>query len=178
MHVNEALFIVEIEDVKTGEIIDEPGRRGKMIITALDRQAQPCVRFDSKDIIEWASEPCPCGRSFRVVQGGVVGRADDITKVKGVLLAPSAIEEVVRGIDGLSDEYEVVVDRKGDVDKIGLKVELLPESIDQRDEIEAQLVDQLRLKTNLRYDLAFQEYGTLPRYEVKAKRFKDLREKH
>ena len=178
MHVNEALFLVEIEDLETGEIIDEPGRRGKMIITALDRQAQPCVRFDSKDIIEWASEPCPCGRSFRVVQGGVVGRADDITKVKGVLLAPSAIEEVVRGIDGLSDEYEVVVDKKGDVDKISLKVELLPDRVNQRDKIEAQLVDQLRLKTNLRYDLKFKEYGTLPRYEVKAKRFKDLREKH
>jgi phenylacetate-CoA ligase len=108
----------------------------------------------------------------------VVGRADDITKVKGVLLAPSAIEEVVRGIDGLSDEYEVVVDKKGDVDKISLKVELLPERANQRDKIEAQLVDQLRLKTNLRYDLEFKEYGTLPRYEVKAKRFKDLREKH
>ncbi len=178
MHVNEALFLVEIEDVETGEIIDEPGRRGKMIITALDRQAQPCIRFDSKDIIEWASEPCPCGRSFRVVKGGVVGRADDITKVKGVLLAPSAIEEVVRGIDGLSDEYEVVVDKKGDVDKISLKVELLPESVNQRDKIEAQLVDQLRLKTNLRYDLEFKEYGTLPRYEVKAERFKDLRKRH
>ncbi|NIR15943.1 MAG: phenylacetate--CoA ligase, partial [Desulfobacterales bacterium] len=178
MHVNEALFLVEIEDVETGAIIDEPGRRGKMIITALDRQAQPCVRFDSKDIIEWASEPCPCGRSFRVVQGGVVGRADDITKVKGVLLAPSAIEEVVRGIDGLSDEYEVVVDKKADVDKISLKVELLPERENQREKIEAQLVDQLRLKTNLRYDLEFKEYGTLPRYEVKAKRFKDLRGQH
>jgi phenylacetate-CoA ligase len=178
MHVNEAFFLVEIEDVETGAIIDEPGRRGKMIITALDRQAQPCVRFDSKDIIEWASEPCPCGRSFRVIQGGVVGRADDITKVKGVLLAPSAIEEVVRGIEGLSDEYEVVVDKKGDVDKISLKVELLPDHANQRDKIEAQLVDQLRLKTNLRYDLEFKEYGALPRYEVKAKRFKDLREKH
>lgn len=178
MHVNEAFFLVEIEDVDTGAIIDEPGKRGKMIITALDRQAQPCVRFDSKDIIEWASETCPCGRSFRVIQGGVVGRADDITKVKGVLLAPSAIEEVVRGIDGLSDEYEVVVDKKGDVDKISLKVELLPDHANQRDKIEAQLVDQLRLKTNLRYDLEFKEYGTLPRYEVKAKRFKDLREKH
>ena len=178
MHVNEAFFLVEIEDVDTGAIIDEPGKRGKMIITALDRQAQPCVRFDSKDIIEWASEPCPCGRSFRVIQGGVVGRADDITKVKGVLLAPSAIEEVVRGIEGLSDEYEVVVDKKGDVDKISLKVELLPDHANQRDKIEAQLVDQLRLKTNLRYDLEFKEYGTLPRYEVKAKRFKDLREKH
>ncbi|UCF58186.1 MAG: phenylacetate--CoA ligase family protein [Deltaproteobacteria bacterium] len=178
MHVNEALFLVEIEDVETGEIIDEPERRGNMIITALDRQAQPCVRFDSKDIIEWASEPCPCGRSFRLIKGGVLGRADDITKVKGVLLAPSAIEEVVRGIDGLGNEYEVVVDKKGDVDQITLKVEILPEGKAQRDKIESQLIDQLRLKTNLRYNLEFQEYGTLPRYEVKAKRFKDLREKH
>ena len=59
-----------------------------------------------------------------------------------------------------------------------MKVELLPESANQRDKIEAQLVDQLRLKTNLRYDLVFKEYGTLPRYEVKGKRFKDLRGKH
>jgi len=65
MHVNEAFFLVEIEDVDTGAIIDEPGKRGKMIITALDRQAQPCVRFDSKDIIEWASETCPCGPEFQ-----------------------------------------------------------------------------------------------------------------
>ena len=65
MHVNEALFLVEIEDVETGQIIEEPGRRGKMIITALDRQAQPCVRFDSKDVIEWAAEPCACGRTSR-----------------------------------------------------------------------------------------------------------------
>ena len=178
MHALEGLFLVEIEDVETGEIIDEPGRRGKMIITALDRLAQPCVRFDSKDIIEWDPEPCPCGRTFRLIKGGVVGRADDITKVKGVLLAPSAIEEVVRAIDGLGDEYEVVVDKVGDVDRITLKIELLPENEGQRRSIEAQLVDQLRLKTNLRYNLEFHDYGTLPRYEVKAKRFKDLRVSH
>ncbi|HHC24489.1 MAG TPA: phenylacetate--CoA ligase family protein, partial [Desulfobacterales bacterium] len=126
MHVNEAFFLVEIEDAETGEIIEEPGRRGKMIITALDRMAQPCVRFDAKDIIEWDPSPCSCGRTFRLIKGGVIGRADDITKVKGVLLAPSAIEEVVRSIEGLCDEYEVVVDRLGDADRIKLKVELMP----------------------------------------------------
>jgi len=178
MHVNEALFLVEIEDLTTGEIIDEPGTKGKMIITALDRHAQPCIRFDSKDIIEWASDPCPCGRTFRLIKGGVIGRADDITKVKGVLLAPSAIEEAVREIDGLGDEFEVVVDKVGDIDRITLKVELLPESEDQRQTIEGRLKDQLRLKTNLGYDLEFHGYGTLPRYEVKAKRFRDLRERH
>jgi len=178
LHVNEALFLVEIENTETGEIIEEPGRRGKMIITALDRQAMPCVRFDSKDIIEWSPEPCPCGRTFRILKGGVVGRSDDITKVKGVLLSPSAIEEVVRGTEGLSDEFEVVVDKVGDVDRITLKIELTPDAVNQQESVQRQLVDQLRLKTNLGYKLEFHDFGTLPRYEVKAKRFRDLRKNH
>jgi phenylacetate-CoA ligase len=178
MHVNDAFFLVEVQDMKTGEIIHEPGKRGKMIITALDRHAQPCIRFDSKDIIQWDADPCPCGRTFRLVKGGVMGRADDITKVKGVLLAPSAIEEVVRGLEGLGDEFEVVVDKRGDVDTITLKVELTPPFQDRRQDIESRLRDQLRLKTNLGYILEFHEFGTLPRYEVKAKRFKDLRKAH
>jgi phenylacetate-CoA ligase len=177
LHVNEAFFLVEIVDTETGEAITEPGKRGKMIITALDRQAQPCIRFDSKDVIEWDPAPCPCGRTSRLIKGGVVGRADDITKVKGVLLAPSAIEEVVRGIDGLSDEYEVIVDKKGDVDQITLKVEPRTKDQNQRQKIESRLKEQLRLKTNLGYHLEFCAQGSLPRYEVKAKRFKDLRTK-
>lgn len=178
MHVNEAFFLVEIEDLQTGEIIEESGRRGKMVITALDRFAQPCVRFDAKDVIEWDERPCDCGRSFRLIKGGVVGRADDITKVKGVLLAPAAIEEVVRGIDGLGNEYEVIVDRPADMDSITLKVELMSGAEDRAGEIEARLKGQLRLKTNLGYKLEFHEYGRLPRYEVKARRFKDLRKQH
>ncbi len=175
MHVNEALFLVEIEDLETGEPIEEPGRRGKMIITALDRHAQPCIRFDSKDIIEWGPQACACGRTFRLIKGGVLGRTDDITKVKGVLLAPSAIEDVVRSIPGLGDEYEVVVDRENDADRITLRVELTPESRENRRHIEEILRTQLRLKTNLGYRLEFHEPGSLPRYEVKARRFKDLR---
>ena len=177
MHVNSAMFLVEIEDIETGKPIDQPGQRGKMIITAFDRMAQPCIRFDAKDIIEWADAPCACGRTFPIIKGGVVGRADDITKVKGVLLAPTAIEEVVRSIDGLGDEYEVVVNKKGDTDQISLKVEIRPEARNRLNELERLLVDRLRLKTNLRYDIEYVDIGTLPRYEVKARRFKDLRKK-
>jgi len=177
MHINSAMFLVEIEDPETGELITEPGRRGKMIITALDRIAQPCIRFDAKDVIEWADEPCACGRTYPIIKGGVLGRVDDITKVKGVLLAPTAIEEVVRSVDSLSDEYEVVVNKKGDSDQICLKVELLPDAQNQQQEINGQLTDQLRLKTNLRYDIEYFDFGALPRYDVKAKRFKDLRKK-
>lgn len=177
LHVNEAFFLVEIEDVETGELITEPGRRGKMIISTFDRYAQPCIRFDSKDIIEWSPDECECGRTFRLIKGGVVGRADDITKVKGVLLAPTSIEEVVRSIPELGDEYEVVVTKKGDLDDISLRLELVPGQEGNADAVRKKLVDQLRIKTGLGYNLEFHEYGSLPRYELKAKRFKDLRKK-
>jgi len=175
LHVNEALFLVEIEDIETGEIITEPERPGKMVITAFDRIAQPCVRFDSKDVIQWAKDPCPCGRTFRLIKGGVIGRADDITKVKGVLLAPTAIEEVVRGVPELGNDYEVVVSKRGDVDEITLKIEILEEARGEEEAVLSILKDQLRLKTNLGYKLEVHPYGSLPRYEVKARRFKDLR---
>jgi len=177
LHVNEGLFLVQIEDIETGEVITEPNRQGKMVVTAFDRLAQPCIRFDSKDIIMWHDRPCSCGRTFRLIKGGVMGRADDITKVKGVLLAPTAIEEVVRGVPQLGDEYEVVVTKKGDTDDISLKVELLPDAENLKAETLLKLNDQLRHKTGLRYHVSFHDYGSLPRYEVKAKRFKDLRKK-
>lgn len=178
LHVNEGLFLVQIEDIESGEIIEEPNKQGKMVITAFDRLAQPCIRFDSKDIIMWHELQCPCGRTFRMIKGGVVGRADDITKVKGVLLAPTAIEEAVRGVPELGDEYEAIVTKKGDTDDISLKVELQPEAENLKEAVLAKLNDQLRLKTNLRYNISFHPYGALPRYDVKAKRFKDLRKEH
>ena len=177
LHVNEAFFLVEIEDLETGEITDDPGKPGKMIITALDRTAKPCIRFDSKDVIRWSPQNCACGRTFRLTDGGVMGRADDITKVKGVLLAPTAIEEVVRSISHLGDEYEVLVTKKGDIDDILLKVELLPGKESEEKDVLAHLKDQLRLKTNLGYRIEVHPYGSLPRYELKAKRFKDQRMK-
>ena len=177
LHVNDAFFLVEIEDVETGKIIDEPGKNGKMLITAFDRIGKPCIRFDSKDVIRWADHTCECGRTFRMIDGGVVGRADDITKVKGVLLAPTAIEEVVRSFSELGDEYEVVVSKVGDVDDILLKVEMSSWHEEKKDIILARLQDQLRLRTNLGYRIEVRPQGSLPRYQVKSHRFKDLRKK-
>ncbi len=175
LHVNEAFFLVELEDVATGEPISEPGRKGKMVVTALNRMAQPCIRFDVNDVIQWNSQGCECGRTFRLLDGGIMGRSDDITKVKGVLLSPTAIEEVVRSLPQLGDEYQVVVTKKGDIDDITLKVEIAPGFESSVDAIRAALVDQLRLKTNLGYNLEFHDCGSLPRFDAKAKRFQDLR---
>jgi len=175
MHVNEAFHLVEIEDIETGEIIDKPGQKGKMIITTFDRYAHPCVRFDSKDIIEWNPEPCACGRTFRRLVGGIQGRTDDITKVKGVLLAPTAIEHVVRHIKGLSDEYEVFVTKNGDIDVISLRVEIMPGFESETEQVKRVLIEELRNKTNLGYEIECCSFGSLPRYEGKARRFKDQR---
>jgi len=177
LHINEAMFLAEFEDPDTGKPVSEPGQFGKLVITALDRIAQPCVRFDSKDIVQISDAKCSCGRTYRLLPKGVVGRADDITKVKGVLLAPAAIEDVVRSIGGLADEYEVVVDKVGDVDSITLKVEVKDEYGEKSKDVIECLKTELRLKTNLGYNIEVHPLGTLPRYEVKAKRFKDLRKK-
>jgi len=112
---------------------------------------------------------------LRIIDGGVVGRADDITKVKGVLLAPTAIEEVVRSFDELSDEYEVIVTKKGDIDDIALRIEIKPGMEERKESILVRLKDELRVKTNLGYKIEVCPAGSLPRYEVKAKRFKDMR---
>jgi len=177
LHINDAMFLVQIEDIDTGELITEPGKKGKMIITNLNRMAQPCIRFDSKDLIEWNPNVCECGRTFSLLNGGVHGRIDDITKVKGVLLAPTAIEEVVRGIPELCDEYEVEITRIADMDNITLRVEMNHDQEDAISSVKKVLVDQLRLKINLNCALEFHDYGTLPRYDVKSRRFKDLRYK-
>lgn len=178
LHVNDAFFLVEIEDVETGEIIEEPGRNGKMVITAFDRMAKPCIRFDSKDVIRWADRQCECGRTFRMIDGGVVGRVDDITKVKGVLLAPTAIEEVVRSMPEIGNDYQVTVSKKGDIDEIHLEIEMQPGRENKKEEVLPRLKDQLRLRVNLGFKITVHSFGVIPRYEVKAKRFKDLRKGH
>jgi len=96
-----------------------------------------------------------------------------------VLFSPAAVEEVVRSIPALGDEYELIVSKKGDSDDILLRVELRPGLASP--EVEAvveKLKQQLWLKTNLHLRLEVCPYGTLPRYEGKGKRFKDLRHAH
>jgi len=173
-HANEAMFLVELIDMETGAPIEEPGRLGRVVITTFDRLAQPCVRFDSKDVAMWGAD-CTCGRTFRILEGGIHGRTDHITKVKGVLFSPTSAEEVVRDIPELGDEFELVVQKRGDADEVILKVELLPHCSDLEVTVREKLARDFRMKTNLNCHLEFHPFGQLPRYDVKARRFKDLR---
>lgn len=177
MHIIENFFLAELLDPETGEPIEEPGKLGKLVLTSFGRMAQPAVRYDTKDLTMWG-EPCPCGRTFQITSGGIHGRIDHITKVKGVLFSPKAVEEVVRAFPELGDEYELIVSKKGEVDDLLLKIEPMPAvTEEQMGPMLEKLKHELWHKTGLHLKVEVCAYGSLPRYEVKAKRFKDLRPK-
>jgi phenylacetate-CoA ligase len=176
LHTIDSMFLVELLELESDELITTPGIPGRIVITSFDRQAQPCIRFDTKDVSMWADSPCSCGRTWPILEGGVHGRVDHITKVKGVLFSPVTVEEVVRSFDELDGEYELTVQKKGDLERIDLKVEVADDLIgDKRDELLRNLSSTLRIKTQLNIGIEVVPPGSLPRYEVKAKRFKDLR---
>ncbi|MHB8764542.1 MAG: phenylacetate--CoA ligase family protein, partial [Deferrisomatales bacterium] len=176
LHVNEALFLIELLALDSNEPVTRPGVPGRIVITAFDRQASPAVRFDTKDVSMWAEAECGCGRTWRLLDQGVHGRTDHITKVKGVLFSPVTVEEVVRSFPELQGEFELYVDKKGDLDLISLKVELPGDLAGgARDDLVKRLASSLRWKTQLNIAIEPQPFGSLPRYQVKAKRFHDLR---
>lgn len=174
LHVNEAFFLVELVDIDTGDPIEELHMPGKIVITTFDRYAQPCIRFDSKDISMWG-KPCECGRTFRLLKGGIHGRVDHITKIKGVLFNPLSVEEVVLNTPELADEYFLEVKEENAAEVLILKVEKRPGVSLSTEVLEHNLSRQLRLKTHLTFRIEFKEYGTLPRPKVQVQRFKDLR---
>jgi phenylacetate-CoA ligase len=159
--------------------VTQAGIPGRIVITSFDRQAQPCVRFDTKDVSMWADKGCSCGRTYRVLDQGVHGRVDHITKVKGVLFSPIAAEEVVRSFPELDGEFEIIVTKRGDLDHIALRVEMPPAlGAAGRGDLLKKLSSALRWKTQLNFDIEPVELGTLPRYALKARRFHDRRKEH
>jgi len=178
LHVNEGMFLIELLGLESDEPVTQPGVPGRIVITSFDRQAQPCVRFDTKDVSAWADRTCSCGRTWRILDQGVHGRVDHITKVKGVLFSPIAAEEVVRSFPELDGEFEIEVEKRGDLDHIRLRVEVPGgQSAELRADLLKRLGSSLRHKTQLNFDIQPAEMGTLPRYALKAKRFHDRRKK-
>jgi phenylacetate-CoA ligase len=176
-HINEALDYVEVLNRDTYEPA-KPGEKGTVVVTSLDRLAMPSIRYDLKDIIvvSDSKETCGCGRTWRKFEGGILGRSDDITKVRGVLFSPSNVEEAVRRIPELSDEFELVLSYDArHYEQILVKVEAKPDYQNNTENIKKKLEAELQNLTQLRCDVEFHPFGSLPRYEVKAKRFKDLR---
>lgn len=171
IHLNEAEFIFEVIDPASGASVTE-GERGELVITNLGRSAMPVIRYRTGDLVEMTREPCPCGRGFSRIRGGVLGRADDMIIVRGVNLYPSAIDDLVRSLPGII-EYEVNIRRVAEMDDLLIRFE----SDDQisPDEASRSLIHAFRNRFNIRVAVEQSARGSLPRYEFKAKRYKRVK---
>ena len=154
--------------------VDE-GELGIVVVTPLGRHSFPLIRFNTQDVVRKGKGQCACGRTSTMIDE-VAGRADDLRKVRGVLFNPVSVEEVIRGEFPEVCEYEINVENKGVMDVISLKVECHEEIGDQITEILLNRIsERLKIKTNLTFRMLHVNSGELPRYDLKSKRFKDLR---
>lgn len=176
LHIIEPYFLVEILDRETLSREVAEGEMGVAVVTPLGRRSFPVIRFNTQDLVVKGANGCACGRTSAKIRE-VVGRTDDLRKIRGVLFSPKSVEEVIRGDFRAIAEYEILVERKGTMDEIPLRIELLPDMTqEQIDCLRMDLVHKLKVKTNLSFRIQVEPQGTLPRYTLKASRFKDLRE--
>jgi phenylacetate-CoA ligase len=168
IHLNEAEFIFEVIDPKTlAPSLD--GERGELVVTNLGRAPMPVIRYRTGDLVELNREACPCGRSFIRINGGVLGRTDDMLIVRGVNLYPSAIDDLIRSIPEVR-EYQVSIRRLQGMDDLFFQVEAGPGAMP--DHVSEMVVSACRRRFNIRVSVESVPAGSLPRYEFKARRFK------
>jgi phenylacetate-CoA ligase len=167
VHLNEAECFFEVLDPATGRPSDE----GELVITTLGRLAHPNIRYRTGDRVRLVRDPCGCGRSFHRLDGGVIGRVDDMLIVRGVNVFPSAIENIVRGFDGVS-EFVVNVYREHEMDEMEIRVEARME--DDTALVRA-IEHQIHIGLGFRPIVSSAAVGTLPRFELKSRRVFDRR---
>ena len=166
-HINESEFIAEVLDPNTGEAIAE-GEQGELVITNLGRIGSPVIRYKTGDLVLPSAKPCPCGRPFVLLNGGVLGRVDDMIVIRGVNVFPGAIENVMREFPQV-EEFRIETFEQGSLRQ--LKVILDPNSDQAAQGLGEKVGQRLRECIGLRPQVELVAPGTLPRFELKAKRF-------
>jgi phenylacetate-CoA ligase len=172
-HVNEDYCYPEILDEKDQPV--RPGERGELVFTSLYREAMPLIRYRTRDLVQLADRRCPCGRSLVAFEGGVLARLDDMKKVRGVIVYPRRVEELVRPHADV-DEFQIVFRRQEGLDDILIRIDPSPAlSLGERDGLRAKLADDIRIGLGIRVTVEIGEPGSLPRWDHKARRVKDER---
>lgn len=179
MHIMEDHFLPEIIDPVTEEILP-PGSEGELVITCLTKEAIPLIRYRTRDITSLHYDKCQCGRTT-VRMEPLKGRSDDMLVIKGVNVFPSQIESVLMNIEEVGSNYELIVSTKNRMDNLELKVELLDyellNSYKQLEDLECRVVMGIKEVIGLAIKVTLVAPRTLKRFEGKAKRVTDLREK-
>ncbi|MEW6665197.1 MAG: AMP-binding protein [Thermodesulfobacteriota bacterium] len=175
LHILEPFFLVEILDLETQTREVKEGELGVAVVTPLGRRSFPLIRFNTKDVVRKGSNQCGCGRTSQMMRE-VAGRSDHLRKIRGVLFSPVTVEEVLRDEFQQVREYEIIVERKGIMDEITLRIE--PQAgmgADALKELSGRIAQRMKVKTNLTMKIQMAAPAELPRYTLKSQRFKDLR---
>jgi phenylacetate-CoA ligase len=177
VHIWADLALVEIVDPDSGEPL-EAGEKGELTVTILQKEAMPMIRYRIGDITAMNDESCPCGRTHPRIQR-IQGRVDDMLIVRGINVFPSQIEYALMAIPEAGQHFQIVVDRKGALDNLLVRVELNKESfsdkINDLMRIQQKVEHRLRNSLNVNVDVELVEPGSLPRFEGKSKRVVDKR---
>jgi len=176
MHINEDHFIAEIIDPVTGEVLPD-GEKGELVFTSITKEAFPLLRYRTRDICVLNREKCSCGRTH-VRMSKPMGRSDDMLIVKGVNVFPSQIETVLLN-KGYPANYQIIVSREKNSDKLEVQVEMTPEmfsdSIREIEVRERELIEALKSMLGIYAVVKLVAPKTIARSEGKAKRVIDNR---
>ena len=181
MHVNEDMFVPEIIDPNTGEVLPE-GAQGELVFTTLTKEGFPVIRYRTRDICSLNYEQCECGRTF-VRMNKPTGRSDDMMIIRGVNVFPSQIEEVLLRIsEGVTPNYQIIVGRENNTDTLDINVEmtekLFADDVKSIERIEKKIVSDLRSVLGIGANVHLVNPKTIARSEGKAKRVIDNRNLH
>jgi phenylacetate-CoA ligase len=167
LHVLETEYIVEVIDPTTGRPV-APGAEGELVVTNLHRAGSPLLRYRTGDLVCIDPKPCPCGRPWVRLAGGVRGRADDMIVLRGNNVHPSAIEGIVRRFAEVV-EYRVEVDESAAL--AALRIEVEPGDAAGGDALAARVAQAVRDELLFRAEVRAVAPGSLPRFDLKARRF-------
>jgi phenylacetate-CoA ligase len=177
IHVWGDMFLTEVIDPKTAEPVPD-GERGELVFTTLHKFALPLIRYRIGDLSIMTNEPCECGRTHpRIMR--ILGRTDDMLIIRGINVFPSQVESVLMNIPEVGDHWEIVVDRKGPLDMMTVRVELtesgFSDKIGDLMKLKKKVAKELKGVLNIAAEVDLVEPGTIPRSMGKAKRVTDNR---
>ena len=173
MHYWDDYVYFEIIDPATGEVLPD-GEYGELVVTTLVKEGAPLIRYRTHDLTRIIPGKCSCGSDFPRIDR-IIGRTDDMIKVKGVNIYPGQIEDVMKDVGNISSEYQIIIDHVDGKDVMTIKVEVK----DGHDRAEtAERVEVVfKSRIGIKIECECVDIGGLPRSEKKTKRVFDYREK-
>ena len=164
--------IAEIIHPKTGELV-QTGELGELVITNLGRWGQPVIRFRTGDLVKASTTPCPSGSSLLRLEGGILGRADDMVTIRGNNVFPSSLDAILRELQEVA-EYRIIVSTQRSMPHMKVEIEPTPRIAASTDSVEL-LLDQVRKtikdRLNFQAEVMPVAVNSLPRFELKGRRF-------